>query len=92
MRSFSSDGPVDPDLDYYAPRLKLIDRRYSQLIGEDYKKGGHYITVWAPRQTGKTWVMQEVLLRLQADERFDVLKLNLEERGFLEKMLLHFFC
>ncbi|MEZ4734142.1 MAG: ATP-binding protein [Caldilineaceae bacterium] len=37
-----------------------------------------YITVWAPRQTGKTWVLQEALFRLQADARFDVVKLNLQ--------------
>ncbi|MCP4132884.1 MAG: AAA family ATPase [bacterium] len=78
MRKFSSYGPVDPDLNYYAPRKELIDKAHSQLIGEEFKKGGHYITVWAPRQTGKSWVMQEVLLKLQADERFDVVKLNLE--------------
>ncbi|MEM7128994.1 MAG: hypothetical protein AAF702_21860 [Chloroflexota bacterium] len=27
-------------------------------IGDHFtKRGGHYITVWAPRQTGKTWVI-----------------------------------
>ncbi len=30
-----------------------------QLIGNP-KKGGHYFTVWAPRQTGKTWLMMRV--------------------------------
>jgi predicted AAA+ superfamily ATPase len=33
-----------------------------QLLGDDPNKGGHYITIWAPRQTGKTWIMQEVSL------------------------------
>ncbi|MFQ5616993.1 MAG: ATP-binding protein, partial [Anaerolineales bacterium] len=47
-------------------------------VGENPAKGGHYITVWAPRQAGKTWVMQNVLWRLQKDDRFDVLKINLE--------------
>ncbi len=78
MRKFSSYGPVDKDLHYYAPRKELIDNAWTQLIGEYPDKGGHYITVWAPRQTGKTWLMQQILWRLQKDEGFLVLKINLE--------------
>jgi hypothetical protein len=47
-------------------------------VGENPAEGGHYFTVWAPRQTGKTWIMQQILLRLKKDPRFHVLKLNLE--------------
>jgi Cdc6-like AAA superfamily ATPase len=78
MRRFSSYGPVDKDHNYYAPRLELIERAKLQLLGENPEKGGHYITVWAPRQTGKSWTMREILWILQKDERFDVLKINLE--------------
>ena len=78
MRKFSSYGPVDKDLHYYVPRQALIDRAHTQLVGENPDKGGHYITIWAPRQAGKTWVMQQALWRLQKDERFDVLKIDLE--------------
>jgi hypothetical protein len=78
MRRFSSYGPIDTEAHYYTPRKKLIERAYTQLMGENTKKDGHYITVWAPRQCGKTWVMQQVLFRLQKDSRFDVLKINLE--------------
>ncbi|MCP4148459.1 MAG: AAA family ATPase, partial [bacterium] len=35
-------------------------------------------TVWAPRQTGKTWAMQQVLHRLQKNDSFDILKIDLE--------------
>ena len=79
MRKFSSYGPVDKDMHYYAPRRHLIQSACLQLVGEDFDKGGHYITVWAPRQCGKTWVMREVLWRLQGDERFDIVKLNIED-------------
>ncbi|HLP60687.1 MAG TPA: ATP-binding protein [Candidatus Deferrimicrobium sp.] len=78
MRRFNSYGPIDTDVHYYAPRKSLIDKAYTRLMGEYPHKGGHYITVWAPRQTGKTWVMQEILFQLQKDPRFDVLKINLE--------------
>jgi len=78
MRRFSSYGPVNTKLHYYAPRKDLLEKGYRNLIGEGPNEGGHYFTVWAPRQTGKTWVMQQVLFRLQNDKRFDVLKINLE--------------
>ncbi|HLP48056.1 MAG TPA: AAA family ATPase, partial [Candidatus Kapabacteria bacterium] len=78
MRRFNSYGPIDMDLHYYAPRKTLIDNAYTRLLGENPQKGGHYITVWAPRQTGKTWVMQEILFQLKKNPRIDVLKINLE--------------
>ena len=78
MRRFSSYGPVDPEIHYYAPRNELIERAYTQLRGDFPKKGGHYFTVWAPRQCGKTWLMQQILFRMQKEAQFNVLKINLE--------------
>ncbi|MDM8529839.1 ATP-binding protein [Anaerolineales bacterium HSG25] len=81
MRRFSSYGPIDPELHYHVPREGLIERGLTQLIGENPKKSGHYITVWGPRQTGKTWVMHQVLWQLEEDERFDVVKIELQIMG-----------
>jgi len=78
MRRFCSYGPIIMDSHYYAPRKELIDTAYTQLVGENPLEGGYYMTVWAPRQSGKTWVMQQILFQLQKDPRFDVLKINLE--------------
>ncbi len=78
MRKFSSYGQINTKLHYYAPRKELIEHAYTQLMGEDPEEGGHYITVWAPRQTGKSWTMQQILFRLRQDERYDVLKFGLE--------------
>jgi len=78
MRKFSSYGPVDKDLYFYVPREALIQKAYTHLTGENPEKGGHYITVWAPRQCGKTWAMNEVFYRLMKDERFHVLSLSVE--------------
>ncbi len=72
MRKFSSYGPVDTDLHYYVPRKELVDRAYTQLKGVIPDKGGHYITVWAPRQTGKTWIMQQVTEKIRNQGNFDV--------------------
>jgi hypothetical protein len=78
MRKFSSYGPIDTDLHYYVPRQALIDQAVSQLMGENPNKGGHYMTVWAPRQRGKSSVMQQTLYRLQKEERFDTIVLSLQ--------------
>ena len=78
MRKFSSYGPVDPELHYYVPRQELVDFAYQELLGDNPDKGGHYITVWAPRQTGKTWIMQKVFFKLQQNTKFDVVILSLQ--------------
>jgi len=84
MRKFSSYGPVDTDLHYYAPRQELIKRAYIQLTGENPEKSGHYITVWAPRQAGKTWVMQQVVKKIREQGNFDVGILSMQS-GKTEK-------
>ncbi|MDM8526732.1 AAA-like domain-containing protein, partial [Anaerolineales bacterium HSG24] len=81
MRKFWSYGSPYTDLHYYVPRQELIDKAILKLVGEKSEKGGHYITIWAPRQRGKTWIMGEVLFRLRDDpeyDAFDVVHLPLE--------------
>ena len=46
MRKFSSYGPINKDLHYYAPRMALIDHAYWQLSGDDPARDGRYITVF----------------------------------------------
>ncbi len=65
MRKFSSYGPVNTKLHYCAPRKELIESAYMQSISESPETGGHYITVWAPRQSGKTWIMQQVVKKIK---------------------------
>ncbi len=79
MRTFCSYGPVNTKLHYYVPRQALVDFACQQLLGESPAEGGHYITVWAPRQRGKTWVMQQVMERLRARDDFEVAYLALQE-------------
>jgi hypothetical protein len=78
MRRFSSYGSPIKKSHYYVPRETLIANTITQLKGEEFDDGGHYITVWAPRQTGKSWVMQEVVSTIEQDEQFDVVYLSLQ--------------
>ncbi|MBF0227474.1 MAG: AAA-like domain-containing protein [Desulfobacterales bacterium] len=58
MRKFNSYGPVDEKKDFTVHRQNLIKTCCDNLIGDI--DGGHYFTIWAPRQTGKTWLMRRV--------------------------------
>ncbi|MEM7535509.1 MAG: AAA-like domain-containing protein [Chloroflexota bacterium] len=71
MPTFTSYGIVDPEIHYHVPRTELIDRTLGQLIGETPEKGGHYITVWAPRQAGKSWVLHRVRRRIHDESKYD---------------------
>ncbi|MBF0452290.1 MAG: AAA-like domain-containing protein [Candidatus Magnetomorum sp.] len=76
MRTFSSYGPIHIKKHYYAPRKELIKQAADQLMGDE--EGGHYITIWAPRQSGKTWVMQQVVRHIQERGDFDVAIISLQ--------------
>ena len=71
MRRFHSYGPVDCEDHFCVQRKKLVEQCMRQLIGKP-DKFGHYFTIWAPRQTGKTWLMRQVVekIRVEADELF----------------------
>ena len=58
MRQFSSYGPVNEKCHFCVPRQELVENCVSQLTGAS-DEGGHYFTIWAPRQTGKTWLMRQ---------------------------------
>ncbi|MCP4147273.1 MAG: hypothetical protein GY757_05935 [bacterium] len=77
MRRFWSYGPVDTDEHYYADRQRLIEKIYTKLIGNNPLKNGNCITVWAPRQCGKSWLMIQVYQRLKKDPLFDVVPISL---------------
>ncbi len=64
MRKFHSYEHINPNIHYYVPREELIERACQNLLGEEPQEGGHYITVWGPRQSGKTWVMRQAVRRL----------------------------
>ena len=79
MRRFYSYGPVDCEEHFCVKRQELIARCTEQLIGRP-EKGGHYFTIWAPRQTGKTWLMRQVKKEIEDTygEKFTVLSLSMQ--------------
>ncbi len=77
MRRFSSYGPVNTEAHYYAPRKEIITKAYTRLVGKDPEKSGHYFTVWAPRHSGKSWLMNQVLFKLKKETQFDTVMIGL---------------
>ncbi|MBK8256235.1 MAG: hypothetical protein IPK82_26660 [Polyangiaceae bacterium] len=93
MRRFSSYGPVDPTQHFSVERRDLVERCVQELVG-DPTKGGYYLTISAPRQTGVTWIMRRALeeIRARYGNRFVVGILTVQgtlgedrtEKAFLE--------
>jgi hypothetical protein len=79
MRHFHSYGPIDSQEHFCVQRQALITQGVEQLIGKP-EKGGHYFTIWAPRQTGKTWLMRQLELNInqQYPDKFSILKFSLD--------------
>ena len=79
MRRFHSYGPVDTRQHFCVPRTALIKQCLTALIG-DPDTGGHYFTIWAPRQTGKTWIMRQVVNTVRAEhgDRFLIGSLSMQ--------------
>src|SRR6056297_1335173 len=79
MRRFHSYGPVDCEEHFCVPRTGLVQECLEQLIGHP-DKGGHYFTIWAPRQTGKTWLIRQVQdwLTREYEERFLVGSMSMQ--------------
>jgi hypothetical protein len=86
-------GPINPKIHYYAPREELIERSYIRLVGECPDEDGHYITVWAPRQCGKTWLMQEVVEKIKKTGQYEVgiLTMDKTKKVKKEKDILNIF-
>ena len=78
MRRFHSYGPVDKDIHFSVPRTDIVQQYLDQLIGHP-EKGGHYFTVWAPRQTGKTWLTRQVIQEIKAryQDQYEILSFSL---------------
>ncbi|KPA10490.1 ATPase domain protein, prokaryote domain protein [Candidatus Magnetomorum sp. HK-1] len=97
MRTFSSYGPVNSKKHFCVQRKNLIENCVQSLIG-DSDDLGHYFTIWAPRQTGKTWLIEQAVKKINADYPNDFLVIYISMQAYisdkedLEKNFIQFFC
>ena len=71
MRTFGTQGPVNPEVNYVVSRAEEL----ADFI--DRVKRGKYIVLFAPRQTGKTTFFRAAMDALTATEYFPI-QLNFE--------------
>jgi|GEM_PF-2263201 len=78
MCRFHSYGPVNARSHFSVPRTVLVDNCLNSLIGSD-NEGGHYFTIWAPRQTGKTWLIRQAVQEVKAryPDQYEILSFSL---------------
>ena len=79
MRRFHSYGPVDSSEHFSVERRELIAECVQQLVGNPGKPG-HFFTIWAPRQAGKTWLMRQAIQEIRATygDRFAIGALSMQ--------------
>lgn len=94
MRKFSSYGPVSTKSEYYVPRKELLEKVQKRLMGDSPEEDGHYITVWAPRQTGKTWLLMQAKNNLKSNPDIDAIWFSMEPvKGETSPVkVLNYFC
>ena len=62
MRTFCTEGPVDPKLNYYVPRTALVAEGLKKV--EQWR----YFTIFAPRQSGKTTYFQFLIEAIKKEK------------------------
>ena len=62
MRTFCTEGPVDPKLNYYVPRTALVAEGLKKV--EQWR----YFTIFAPRQSGETTYFQFLIEAIKKEK------------------------
>jgi len=71
---FNTAGPIKPDLHYYIPSSQRLDWGEIWHLIDSQK----YFLLHAPRQTGKTSALLEMMQALNKEGRYAVLYINIE--------------
>ncbi len=77
MKQFHSYGPVNEKYHFAVKRNEMISSCLKNLVGAP-GEDGHFFTIWAPRQTGKTWLMRQVAKEIEnrCPDRFLIIKMS----------------
>ncbi|WP_462271300.1 AAA-like domain-containing protein [Desulfobacter sp.] len=71
---FNTAGPIKPELHYYIPSSKRMDWEETWHLIDSQK----YFLLHAPRQTGKTTALLEMMHALNKEARYTTLYINIE--------------
>lgn len=79
MRYFNYHGPVNPQQHYFITRRELLAQLMIQL------ERGKFFSIFAPRQTGKTTLIREILAHLNALPQHVGIEASFENYGNLDE-------
>ena len=88
MREFNISGPNNPDIHFTVMREALLQQALEQIIRPDDPKGGQYLTLYAPRQTGKTTFVEQLMKRLDRRQFFPAM-ISFESLSGLEESVFY---
>ncbi len=71
---FTTAGPIKPDLNYYIPSSERMDWQEIWTLIDSQK----YFLLHAPRQTGKTSALLEMMQALNEENKYAVVYINIE--------------
>jgi len=81
MRRFHSYGPVNSEHHFCVERNSIVEKCTNQLLGIP-EKDGHFFTIWAPRQTGKTWTIRQSIDRIKTNYKDSFIVAGLSMQAF----------
>jgi hypothetical protein len=70
MREFNTSGPNNPDIHFTVMREAQLQQALEQITRPADPKGGRYFTLYAPRQTGKTTFVEQLMKRMDRQQFF----------------------
>ena len=86
MKFFNTAGPIIPEKHYFVPHRLDMEEIFGLIEREQY------FVLHAPRQSGKTTAIQEIVKILNAQGKYFALYINIESaqaaRGNVEKALI----
>jgi hypothetical protein len=88
MREFNTSGPNNPDIHFTVMREALLQKALEQITRPADPKGGRYFTLYAPRQTGKTTFVEQLMKRLDRRQFFPAM-ISFESLAGLEEFTFY---
>jgi hypothetical protein len=88
MRKFNTSGANNPDIHFTVMREALMQQALEQIIRPEDPKGGRYFTLYAPRQTGKTTFVEQLMKRMDRQQFFPAM-ISFEALSGLEEPVFY---
>ncbi|MCP4215952.1 MAG: ATP-binding protein [bacterium] len=83
LRFFEKSGTVNPETSYYVPLENVVNSDLQDI--KTMVDRGRYLSIFSPRQSGKTTFLEKICSQLHADPAYIVLLLSFEDYEKLDQ-------